>query len=164
MGQSPLQRGRFLQLAGATGVLAAGSVAGEAAAEPAPAKALARLGDLKVGQPVTASYPDASSPVIVLKLGHRVDGGVGPDGDVVAYSSFCTHMGCPVSYHADRKVLACPCHFSSFDPAHGGLQIIGQATTNLPQIVLEARNGEVYGVGIQGLVWGRQNNNLGAVR
>ncbi|HEY4432956.1 MAG TPA: hypothetical protein VGM99_01020, partial [Candidatus Cybelea sp.] len=68
---------------------------------------------------------------------------------------------CPVSYHADRKVLACPCHFSSFDPAVGGLQIIGQATTNLPQIVLEARGGELYGVGIRGLIWGREHNELG---
>jgi arsenite oxidase small subunit len=163
MSDTQLGRGRFLRLAGASGAAAA-TVAGAAArAEAAPEHAapelpVARLRDLHAGKPVTAAYPDAKSPIIVLKLGHAVEDGVGPERDIVAYSSFCTHMGCPVTYKPERKLLACPCHFSSFDPAHGGLQIVGQASTNLPQIVLEARGENVYAVGIRGLIWGRQSN------
>ncbi len=167
MSDSQLGRGRFLRLAGAGGAAAAAGAAaadaapgrGAAGQEPAhhgpPERPVARLSDLHAGRPVTAAYPDETSPIIVLKLGHAVDDGVGPQRDIVAYSSFCTHMGCPVTYKPERKILACPCHFSSFDPAHGGLQIIGQASTNLPQIVLEARGEHVYAVGIRGLVWGR---------
>jgi arsenite oxidase small subunit len=163
MSDSQLARGRFLRLASATGAAAA-AVAGvtphaEAAPErSAPELPVAKLRDLHPGQPITAAYPDATSPIIVLKLGHAVEDGVGPERDIVAYSSFCTHMGCPVSYKPERKLLACPCHFSSFDPAHGGLQIVGQASTNLPQIVLETRGENVYAVGIRGLIWGRQSN------
>ncbi|MDR3493429.1 MAG: arsenate reductase (azurin) small subunit, partial [Ancalomicrobiaceae bacterium] len=82
------------------------SVAGVAAATvmPTPAKAatatarvaypsnrLANLKDLKVNDPVNIAYPDNDSPGILLKLGVKVDGGVGPDGDVVAYSVLCPH-------------------------------------------------------------------------
>ncbi len=156
-------RRQFLRFAGAS---AAAAAAGAAASPPASAagppaeRAIARLSELKIGQALAASYPDAASPIVVLKLGHRVEGGVGPDGDIVAYSSFCTHQGCGVAYHADRKVLACPCHFSSFDPATGGMQIIGQATTNLPQIVLETKGDRLYATGVRGLIWGRQDNYL----
>ena len=165
MRESQLPRSRFLRLASAGGAAAAAaaSATGAAGAAAAPdrdraERKVARLRDLETGKPLTAAYPDEHSPIIVLKLGHRIDDGVGPERDIVAYSSFCTHMGCPLTYRADKKILACPCHFSSFDPAHGGLQIIGQATTNLPQIVLETRGQDVYAVGIRGLVWGRQSN------
>jgi arsenite oxidase small subunit len=156
-------RKNFLRFAGAT---AAAAAAGAASSPPATAagppaeRAIAKLSELKVGQAFPAAYPDPSSPIVILKLGHRVDGGVGPDGDVVAYSSFCTHQGCGVAYHADRKILACPCHFSSFDPATGGMQIIGQATTHLPQIVLKTNGDRLYAIGVRGLIWGRQDNYL----
>lgn len=163
MGDEQLARGRFLRLAGASGAAAAAAAGTAAPSEARPERAapelpVAKLRDLHPGRPVTAAYPDPKSPIIVLKLGHPVDDGVGPERDIVAYSSFCTHMGCPVTYKPERKLLACPCHFSSFDPAHGGLQVIGQASTNLPQIVLEARGENVYAVGIRGLIWGRQSN------
>ncbi len=35
------------------------------------------------------SYPDADSPGVLLKLGSRVEGGAGPDGDIVAFSTLC---------------------------------------------------------------------------
>jgi arsenite oxidase small subunit len=157
-------RKNFLKFAGAGAAVAA--AAGTSAARPAqaagkpPEHAIANLSELKVGQALTAAYPDPSSPIVVLKIGHRVEGGVGPDGDIVAYSSFCTHQGCGVAYHPERKILACPCHFSSFDPATGGMQIIGQATTNLPQIVLETHGDRLYATGVRGLIWGRQDNYL----
>ena len=72
-----------------------------------------------------------------MKIGSAVPGGVGPDADIVAYSSLCTHMGCPVVYDGGSATFRCPCHFSTFDAELSGQMICGQATENLPQIVLE---------------------------
>ena len=36
----------------------------------------------------------------------RVPAGVGPDGDIVAYSSLRTHMGCPVVYDGGSTCAA----------------------------------------------------------
>ena len=62
-------------------------------------------------------------------------------GDFVAYSAVCTHRGCTVSYK-DGK-LACPCHGSVFDPAKDGAVETHPASSPLPQIPVEVRNGEV---------------------
>ena len=72
--------------------------------------------ELKVDQPVQISYPDKDSPGVLLKLGHRVEGGVGPDGDIVAFSTLCPHKGFPLVYVAADKTLNCPGHYCRFDP------------------------------------------------
>ena len=97
------------------------------------------------------AIPTQSSPCTAVKMGKPVAGGVGPDGDIVAYSTLCTHMGCPVSYDANARVFKCPCHFSMFDAEMAGQMICGQATENLPQIVLEydAKDGTVTAVGVE---------------
>lgn len=95
---------------------------------------------------------------MIFKVGQKVQDGVGPDGDIVAYSSICTHLGCALAWKPATKVLSCPCHFSSFDPAHGGMLIMGQATTNLPQVILKVDSGNVIGTGMRGIIWGRQTN------
>lgn len=129
---------------------------------PYPRKALGPAAKLKVGEAVTFSYPDASSPCALLKLGKAVPGGVGPDGDIVAYSTLCTHMGCPVSYEPKSGCFKCPCHYSSFDAEKAGQMICGQATEDLPRIVLhhDAKSGTVSAVAVEGLIYGRQSNLL----
>jgi arsenite oxidase small subunit len=48
-----------------------------------------------------------------------------------------------------------------FDAAKGGLIVIGQATDNLPQLELEVdAKGDIYAVGVRGLIYGRQANIL----
>lgn len=127
-----------------------------------PAVAIAKAGDLQVGTPVDFAYPDNSSPCTLLKVGSRVPGGVGPDGDIVAYSALCTHMGCQVVYDKEASTLKCPCHFSTFDPENAGQMICGQATENLPVIVLDhdADDDTVRAMAIEGLIYGRQSNVL----
>ncbi len=125
-----------------------------------PRTSIAKISALKVGQPVNAMYPDPQSPVVILKTGRKMADGVGPDGDIVAYSAICTHKGCQVVYRADNGILICPCHFSAFDPNKGGMQIIGQATTNLPQVVLEVNGDDLFATDIQGLIYGRESNVL----
>lgn len=108
------------------------------------------------------SYPDDSSLCIMLKLGAKAPGGVGPDGDIVAYSIMCTHQGCPLNFDAETKTLKCPCHYSIFDTELGGKMVIGSATVPVPQVELEydEASGAVRATGMSGLIYGRVSNIL----
>lgn len=61
---------------------------------------------------------------------------------VVAYSTACTHDGCPVTSW-DPKTLqyVCPCHQSRFDPKTGGALISGPAYRPLPALPLKVEGG-----------------------
>ena len=89
-------------------------------------------------------------------------GGVGPERDIAAFSTLCTHMGCPTAYDAGQRVFRCPCHFSLFDAELGGQMVCGQATVDLPEIVLEYDDGSdtLFAIGVRGLIFGRSANVL----
>lgn len=126
-----------------------------------PASRLANIADLAVNEPMDIAYPDADSPGILLKLGQAVAGGVGPDGDIVAYSVLCPHKGWLMSYNAGDKTLNCPGHHSRFDAEVGGQQIWGHATQNLPQFILRVDNdGDIHAEGVDELIYGRLSNVL----
>jgi arsenite oxidase small subunit len=126
-----------------------------------PSNKLANLKDLKVDEPIDITYPDADSPGVLLKLGEPVEGGAGPEGDVVAFSTLCPHKGYPLHYVAADKSLNCPGHYSRFDCEKGGMQIWGQATQNLPQFALRIDgNGDIYAEGVDELIYGRLSNVL----
>jgi arsenite oxidase small subunit len=129
---------------------------------PYPEAAVAQARPLAVGKPEYFQYPDPASPCILLKTGQRTAGGVGPEGDIVAYSLLCSHRGCVVVHDPGQNVLRCPCHFSMFDPERSGQMICGQATVNLPQILLTYRESDdsVHAVGVDGLIYGRASNIL----
>ncbi len=106
-------------------------------------------------------YPLEEQFNFLVKLGVPANGGVGPSGDIVAFSYVCSHMGCPLQglYNREHKMLGpCPCHYSRFDLSKGGILILGQATQSLPQIVLETRGDDIYATGVTGLVYGYWNN------
>jgi arsenite oxidase small subunit len=126
------------------------------------AKAVGLSRKLPVNQAVPFSFPDASSPCALIKTGKATEGGVGPDGDIVGYSTLCTHMGCPVNYDSEARTFKCPCHYSMFDPEKSGQMVCGQATEELPRIVLQydAKTDAVTAVGVEGLIYGRQANVL----
>lgn len=98
----------------------------------------------------------------MIKMGAPVPGGVGPEKDIVAYSTLCSHMGCPVAYDQKKRIFICPCHFSTFDAEMAGQMVCGQATEDLPQIVLQynAKDDTVSAVAVNGLIYGRQSNIL----
>src|SRR6476646_10315587 len=58
-----------------------------------PSVKLGNTKDLKVNEPLAVSYPDGDAPGVILKLGKAVEGGVGPDGDIVGFTTICPHKG-----------------------------------------------------------------------
>jgi arsenite oxidase small subunit len=162
-------RRKFLTGAGVAAAGAAAATVAPSAAESAPSPArvvypsnrLANLRDLKPNEPLNVTYPDRDAPGVLLKLGKRVPGGAGPDGDIVGFSTVCPHKGFPLSYSKSDHSLNCPGHFSRFDCDAGGQQIWGQATQNLPQYMLRiAANGDIYAEGLDELLYGRLSNVL----
>ena len=158
-----LTRRRFIQTTGAAGVGAAASGVlrpDAAAAETAdyPVKSIVALGELSPGTTVPFTYPDERSPALLLRMSTKVAGGVGPDASIVAFSSLCTHKGCPVSYRPEHRLLICPCHWSTFDPEKAGSLVIGQASQPLPRIELRIESGQVVATGVEGLIYGRHTN------
>jgi arsenite oxidase small subunit len=138
-----------------------------AAASPAPARVsypdvrLANLKDLKPNEPLQIAYPDRDSPGVLLKLGQRVEGGIGPDGDVVAFSTLCPHRGFPLVYGATDKTLNCPGHYARFDCEKGGQEIFGHAAQNLAQFRLRLEpSGDLYAEGVDEAIYGRLSNVL----
>ena len=151
----------------AAGAAAATTVAAPAKAAPAAARVeypslrLANLADLTLDQPFDVAYPDDAAPGVLIKLGTRVEGGVGPEGDIVGFSTVCPHKGFPLSFVASDRTLNCPGHYSRFDCEKGGQQVWGQATQNLPQYALRVDDkGDIHAEGLDELLYGRLSNVL----
>ncbi|MCW5219867.1 arsenate reductase (azurin) small subunit [Verminephrobacter aporrectodeae subsp. tuberculatae] len=122
-----------------------------------PRKAIGKVKGMPVNQAIPFSYPDTSSPCYAIRMGNAV-----PGGDIVAFSSMCTHMGCPVTYDGGTRTFKCGCHYSIFDPENSGQMVCGQATEDLPKIQLEynSKIDSITAVGVDGLIYGRQFNIL----
>ena len=158
-----LTRRRFIQTTGAAGVGAAapaviGTRAAAAEKSSYPVKPIIALDELSPGTTVPFTYPDDRSPALLLRMSTEVLEGVGPDASIVAFSSLCTHKGCPVSYRPEHRLLICPCHWSTFDPEKAGGLVIGQASQALPRIELRVESGMVVATGVEGLIYGRHTN------
>lgn len=163
-GRRQFLRGGAVATAGAAATVVVGKQAqaqSAAALVDYPANRLANMSELSVNQPLDVTYPDADSPGVLLKLGQAVEGGVGPDGDIVAFSVLCPHKGWALQYKASDKTLNCPGHYSRFDCEAGGQQTWGHATQNLPQFVLRVDDaGDIYAEGVDELIYGRLSNVL----
>ena len=164
MGRRQFLKGGALAVAGAAATTV---VPRESKATPAlaqvdyPSTRLANVKDLKVNEPLEISYPDKNSPGVLLKLGQPVEGGVGPDGDIVAFSTLCPHKGYGLVYNKTDHTMNCPGHFSRFDVEAGGQQVWGHATENLPQFILRVDDkGDIHAEGCTDLIFGRPSNVL----
>lgn len=164
--------GRRQFFRGGTGAAAAGLAAGvlaapRAEATPAPARVtyptvrLANVKDLKVDEAFVIAYPDKDSPGVLLKLGRRVEGGVGPDGDIVAFSTLCPHQGFALVYAEKDKTLNCPGHYARYDCEMGGQEIFGHAPQNLAQFQLRIdAAGDIHAEAVDEMIYGRLSNVL----
>jgi len=127
-----------------------------------PRVQVAQLSDLQTNQPILFNYPLDNEPNVLVKLGQKAEGGVGPDGDIVAYSVLCQHLGCVFGfqatgtspkcnsgYEATSPVGYCCCHGSVFDFLHHAQVVSGPSPRPQPQVMLEIdSSGNVYAVGM----------------
>jgi len=123
-----------------------------------PRVKIAKLSELSNEPSKVFTYPLENTPNILLRLGSRVDGGVGPDGNIVAYSQVCQHLGCFVRFipagqssgMADKNVFYCPCHGGYYDAATGTI-LAGPPLYPLPRTLLQydETTGDIiaYGMG-----------------
>jgi thiosulfate dehydrogenase [quinone] large subunit len=94
------------------------------------------LADIEAQGSLTFQAPTTGDPAVAVSLG---------GGNIVAFDAICTHAGCTVAYDSGQKLLTCPCHGATFDPAHGAAVTGGPAPTPLPAIALQiGTDGGVY--------------------
>ncbi len=158
---SDISRRKFLQTTSASALLFfSGLNNTQAAAAPKayPSKKIGNIKNLKPNEPLAFNYPDEQSPCLLVKVDNETIGGVGPQKNVVSFSTLCTHMGCPLTYSKGR--LVCKCHYSMFDVSRNGQTFQGLASQWVAQIVLrmDAATGNIYAEGVEGLIYGRIGN------
>ncbi|HEY6283520.1 MAG TPA: Rieske 2Fe-2S domain-containing protein [Nitrososphaerales archaeon] len=143
-------------------VIPAVPVVSETRASTFPRVRVASVGELTPGVPLIFNYPLDNEPSIMVKLGQKATGGVGPEGDIVAFSQVCQHLGCIWGYvppggspSVNRSFTAlgpvgyCPCHGSVFDLTSGANVIGGPSPRPEPQVQLEVDgSGNIYAVGM----------------
>ncbi|KFL33120.1 MULTISPECIES: arsenate reductase (azurin) small subunit [unclassified Sulfurospirillum] len=109
------------------------------------------LAQLKKTGELDFSYPDENALCKAVYV----------NNEVKAYSIICTHKGCPTVYNQEKAMFECPCHFTKYDAKNNGQMVIGQATGALPRVLLEIRGDDIFAMGVDGLIFGRINNNVG---
>lgn len=104
-----------------------------------PAVAIAEVDELPVGGAKTFTYPDGSTPRLLVRTGAAA---------FVAYDQQCTHLLCPVVPAVDQGRLHCPCHNGWFDLATGR-PLAGPPRRPLPRVLVEVRGTRVYATGLE---------------
>jgi arsenite oxidase small subunit len=180
-----VDRRAFLKLSGlATGMVFSGGAVivgavgrrplGVAAAQQAekvqfafpeyPDVVITNIADVTSGEPVFFEYPQPGQRNMLVKLDKSAEEGIGPEADIVAYSTACSHMGAPLDnvYNHEFGILGpCPLHFSTFDLSKSGMNVMGKASDHLPQVALAIDdNGDIRATGMFGLIYGYPANLL----
>lgn len=117
--------------------------------------------DMKVGEAPVLAYPmdPGSGQPLMSRAGLLTLVRLDPEDlsaasaknaadGIVAFSSLCTHYGCPVTtLHPSRTQIVCNCHGSVFDAANRGTVTQGPATRRLAMLPLEIRDGALFVAG-----------------
>jgi arsenite oxidase small subunit len=126
-----------------------------------PRLKVANINSIQPLTPVNFNYPLTNTPNLLVKLGVKAKNGIGPEGDIVAFSDICQHLGCfygfvppngappcNSSYKAPESVGYCCCHGSIYDFTDGAKVIGGPAPRPLPQVQLELdqSTGDIYAI------------------
>lgn len=106
-----------------------------------PVTPICELAEIPVGSARTFHYPTEHDPALLLRL---------DENTLLAYSSQCTHLQCPVLPELEENRLHCPCHRGFFD-VNSGQPTAGPPRRGLPRIVLEVRGGTIYSTGMEDL-------------
>jgi Rieske Fe-S protein len=97
---------------------------------------LANAANIPSNQSLALNDP-TYGPIILIHL---------DNGQVVAYSSICTHAGCQVQFDPAGRDIACPCHGAVFDPYNNAQVVAGPAPYPLQKIPIQydASTGNIY--------------------
>lgn len=106
-----------------------GSGSGDGETLPGSPTRVASVSDIPVGGTLAA---DAGGTTVLLSQP--------TEGEVLAFSSVCTHQGCAVA--AQAAEFACPCHSSVFDISTGE-PTSGPALEALPQYTVTLEGDDV---------------------
>lgn len=106
-----------------------GSTTTDEAPAPKSGTAIAKVSDVPVGGSTQA---EVDGETVLLSQPTK--------GDVVAFSSVCTHQGCAVK--PDGAELHCPCHNSIFDAATGQVKS-GPAPEPLAKVSVKVQGNEI---------------------
>jgi Rieske Fe-S protein len=87
---------------------------------------------------ITAARPlelldDAGRKVLLMEQ---------PDGELLAISTVCTHLGCSVFFQETPGQFHCPCHNGLFDAQ--GNPVSGPPERPLPRYPVTVRDGKVF--------------------
>ena len=63
------------------------------------------------------------------------------EGELVALSAICTHLGCIVQWEKDRQDFLCPCHAGRYAP--DGTVTAGPPPRPLPKLPISLANGVI---------------------
>jgi Rieske Fe-S protein len=143
-----------LMLTSAGLALAAGSLKGQTKDEPGnalfyPPVKIEGAERVLPGSFLYFNYPRENDPAVLVRA---------QDGEYLAYSRKCAHLGCSVDFDRARRCLACPCHQGVYD-ARTGYVVYGPPPRPLDQIVLQMHaGGELWAIGR------RSGGNLNAER
>ena len=107
---------------------------------PGPGRAQLIAKEIETGEAVHFTYPGEHDPAIAMRLS---------SGELVAFSSVCTHLSCAVLWIKHSERLECPCHDGVFDPRDGSV-VAGPPPRRLPRIAIEERSGGIYATGVEG--------------
>ncbi|MFJ8080420.1 Rieske (2Fe-2S) protein [Streptomyces sp. NPDC096205] len=121
-------RGAALTPAVGLGLAACGGGAGASPATPTAPVDLGAEGAVAKG----GAHLDQENNVVVSRT---------EDGSLKAYSTICTHGGCPINA-LEGTTLICPCHGSKFDATTGEV-LHRPATTPLTELPVRVENGRV---------------------
>jgi len=128
-----------------------------------PRVKLTDMKSLEISKPLRFNYPLVNTPNLLVKLGTSVENGVGPDKDLVAYSTICQHLGCYLAFQpantsppcnsAFKTSTAegyCCCHGGEYDFTRGAKVIGGPPPRPVPAVKLDydPTTGEIYAVGM----------------
>ena len=84
------------------------------------------------------SYPKTGDPAVLVRT---------MEGQYLAFSRKCAHLGCSVDFDAAQRCLKCPCHRGVYD-SRTGYVVYGPPPKPLDQIILQVRaGGEIWAVG-----------------
>jgi len=126
-----------------------------------PRVKLGNMNSIELLKPLRFNYPLVNTPNVLVKLGVKAENGVGPDGDIVAFSTICQHLGCyfgfqppggsppcDASFHAPVAEGYCCCHGGQYDFTQGAKVIGGPPPRPVPSVQLEydAGTGDIYAV------------------